>query len=293
MSETVEQFLARGGKINTLAMGYTAFPDGNIPMSPKPRKEKITETPKEVIEQKNKTIRKRAPIVKRDKRPALSSAQIEVLVAEQMKVLGELYENFKHGDKKRFIELCKIAPKTLDNAKSGHGRIGSERWNLMKQIIAEFKFSEPKPKAKYKYKPNESPEAIRRNQVTAARKIAEANGESVFMAPCQHHGMTKYYLHGNQPPRCAECRLQVTKHHRELHKDAEQKDKDQRAKFNKDAVLKAVADGSDTFTGLCARCGYTTMKYSPSPNTIIGYTYRCIDCTRKAQTKYKESKRNG
>ena len=54
MSETVEQFLARGGQIKPLEMGYTAFPDGNIPMKPKPRKSEIKETPADVIQAKNK-----------------------------------------------------------------------------------------------------------------------------------------------------------------------------------------------------------------------------------------------
>lgn len=289
MGETLDEFLARGGKINTLPMGYTAFPDGNIPVRPKPRKADIIETPSAAIESRNENIRK-AVKPKREPKPKASLDQIRDLVKEQTQVLSEVYSKFFHGDKKRFCKLCGIGSKTLDNAKTGNGRIGQKRWDDVKLVIASFEYSKPRPKQK-RYKPVESEEKSRRRKITAAKKEAEKNGQSVFMAPCKHHGMTKYYLHGKQSPRCAACRLAITKNQRELHKDAEQKCKDQRAALNKERLLEAVEKGEAVFTGLCVSCGYTDFKYSRSPNTIIGCTYRCITCTRASQIKYKAKKK--
>lgn len=291
MSETLEEFLARGGEIKSLDMGYTAFPDGIIPMSPKPRKAKIEETPKAVIEKKNKGIRQLKPRKVQENRHRIPVEQVRALVKEQMQVLAEFYERMVRGDKKRLCEICGIANKTLDNAKAGNGRIGLERWQEVKKVISEFEFGQPKVKSTSRYKPKVTEGSIRRNQVTAARKIAEANGQKVFMAPCKHHGMTKYYLHGNQYPRCAECRLLITKNKVRQNKDAEQTDREERAKYNRERTLEAVKNGQSIFTGLCVRCGYAEMKYCKTPNSIIGYTYRCLVCTRKAQIKYNASRK--
>ena len=287
MSETVEQFLARGGQIKPLAMGYTAFPDGNIPMRPKPRKSDIVETPTAVIQEKNKTIKTRKKI---EPRPKIPDEQVKLQIAEQIEKLNEFFSKTFHGDKKRFCSLVGLTPKTIDNARCGHGRIGIEKWKEVKLIMADFVFSKSKAKTKRSYKRRDPVEAERRNQVFEARTQAKENGETVFMAPCKHHGMTKFYLHGDQPPRCATCRMNNTKHLRNLHKDAEQKSKAERSEYNRAKVKEAASSGLKIFTGLCVRCGYTEMKYSKSPNTLNGYTYRCVECNKKTQALYKETR---
>ena len=298
LDRELEEFFAKGGKVKPLAMGETEYRDGKIPTRNKTKKtdEKykgpILETPTEVIIAKNKAIRKEKPKRVVVEKELVINESIQALVKEQMTVLAELYSKFKYGDKNRFSLQCGIATATIDRARSGKKRISFERWEKIKLIINDFAFSDGKLRKprKRKYKRSESPEALRRMKVIELRKDAEIKGLSVFQAPCKKHGWSDYYLHGKQPARCAKCRMDITKNHRELHKDAVQKDKDQRAKYNKEKVLEAVKDGKAIFTGLCVRCGYTDMKYSKTPNTIIGYTYRCLSCTRKAQTAYKERK---
>ena len=299
LDRELEEFFAKGGKPKVLAMGETEYRDGKVPVGRGNGKEKkkytgvIQETPSELIVAKNKEIRKVKPKRVVVEKELVIDERIQALVKEQMAVLGELYSKFKYGDKSRFGLQCGISTATIDRARNGKKRISFERWELLKTFIENFKFSEkkePKPSKKRTYKRSESPEALRRMKVIELRKDAEIKGLSVFQAPCKKHGWSDYYLHGKQPARCAKCRMDITKNHRELHKDAVQKDKDQRAKYNKDKVLEAVKDGKAIFTGLCVRCGYTDMKYSKTPNTIIGYTYRCLSCTRKAQIAYKERK---
>lgn len=278
MSETVEQFLARGGQIKPLEMGYTAFPDGNIPMKPKPRKSDIAETSTDAIQERNKAIRKYSPRLK------ITDETAKLQTAEQVEMLGEFFSKMFRGDKKRFCELVGLSPKTFDNAKAGCNRLGVDKWREAKLIMRDFVFSKPKSRQR------SSLETDRRKQVVEARKQAKANGDTVVMAPCKHHGMTKFYLHGDQPPRCATCRMNNTKHLRNLHKDAEQKSNAERSKFNIEKMREAVSEGLNIFIGLCVRCGYTEMKYSKSPNTLNGYTYRCVECNKKTQALYKETR---
>ena len=278
MSETVEQFLARGGKINTLAMGYTVFPDGNIPMRPKPRKSEIKETPSDVIQDRNKAIRKYSP------RPKIADEKSKLQIDEQVEMLGEFFGKMFRGDKKRFCELVGLSPKTFDNAKAGCNRLGADKWREAKLIMRDFVFSKPKSKQR------SSLEADRRKQIMEAREKAKANGDTVFMAPCKHHGMTKFYLHGDQLPRCATCRMNNTRKRRDVLKNDDQKSKAERSKFNIEKMKDAVSRGLNVFSGLCGICGHAEMKYSKSPNTLNGYTYRCIECNRKNQALYKETR---
>ena len=282
MSETVEQFLARGRKINTLAMGYTVFPDGNIPMRPKPRKSEIKETPSDVIQDRNKAIRKYSP------RPKIADENAKLQTAEQVEMLGEFFGKMFRGDKKRFIALTGLTVKTIANAKCGNCKIGVEKWLEIKSIMNDFVFSIPKPKP---YKLRNPAETERRNQVIKGKEQAILSGKNSFTAPCKHHGMTKFYIYGNQPPRCAECRYGNLKGRINAKKTDEQKARDERAKYNRDKTNEAVAKGLKTFIGLCANCGYTEMKYSNTPNTKNGRTYRCVECCKKRNTTYN-AKRN-
>ncbi len=289
MTETVEQFLARGGQITPLDMGYTAFPDGIIPMKPvRARETKETEAAKtQKIEERNKKIREQKnhePRVRHKKR--MSDEQVAEIVLEQKTMLSDFYKKIRHGDKKRFCEMVGVVTKSFDNAKSGKGRFGVETWARIKKHMNDFVCTEAAPKKPRKYKPKETPESIRRLQVVAARKKAEQEGISVFKAPCRIHGMTDYYLHGKQPPRCAKCRMSITKHHREMHKDAEQKDRTERAKLNKERMIEALSKDQKVFTGLCVRCGYTDMKVYISKNEETGYSYRCVKCTYESQARY-------
>lgn len=302
MTETVEQFLARGGQIKSLDMGYTAFPDGIIPMKPvKARETKETEAVKnQKIEERNKKIREqkihkpprepREPRIKRKKR--MSDEQISAIVLEQTTMLNAFCIKLRRGDKKRFCELVGVVAKSFDNAKAGKGRFGVETWARIKNHMNDFVCTEAAPKKPRKYKPKESPEYTRRLQVIEARKKAETDGVSVFTAPCKIHGITDYYLHGKQPPRCAKCRMSITKHHREMHKDAKQKDRSERARINKERTIEAVTKNKTNFTGLCVRCGYTEMKLYASKKDECGYSYRCVECTHQAQVKYNLT-RNG
>ena len=282
VSETVEQFLARGGQINELPMGYTEYPDGKLPAPKKPKKSDVVETPSIKIKERNKVIRKYFP------RPKIPDEKAKLQIDEQVKLLTEFFGEMKHGDKKRFIALTGLAVKTIANAKCGNCKIGVEKWLEIKSIMNDFVFSIPKPKP---YKLRNPAETERRNQVIKGKEQAILSGKNSFTAPCKHHGMTKFYIYGNQPPRCAECRYGNLKGRINAKKTDEQKARDERAKYNRDKTNEAVAKGLKTFIGLCANCGYTEMKYSNTPNTKNGRTYRCVECCKKRNTTYN-AKRN-
>ena len=282
MSETVEQFLARGGEINELPMGHTEYPDGKLPAAKKPKKADIIETPPIKIQEKNKVIREYSP------RPKIPNEKAKLQIDEQIKLLTEFFSKLKRGDKKRFITLTGLAVKTIANAKCGNCKIGVEKWKEIKLIIANFVFSKLKPKP---YKLRNPAETERRNQVIRAKDEAILGGENSFIAPCRHHGMTKFHIHGNQPPRCAECRYGNLKGRIDAKKTDEQKARDERTKYNRDKTDEAAANGLKTFIGLCVNHGYTEMKYSNTPNTRNGRTYRCVECCKKRNTTYN-AKRN-
>ena len=295
LDRDLKEFLAKGKNVEVLPMGFTHFKDGKVPMRATSKKEKQqhaearVETPTEVILEKNKSIRKlKNPVLKNS--PA-KVAKIQAIVIEQMNVIAEFYSKMHRGDKKRFCELCGITTKKLDNAKTGKGRIDEAHWRNIKAIMSGFVFTVPKQKTKRRYKRSEAPEALRRAQVIAARIQAEKDGKSVFKAPCKIHGMSDYYLHGKQPARCAKCRMEITKHHREVHLDAAQKDRKQRAEFNLAEAAKAVESGAFEFIGLCVRCGNSKMRVFNSKKSKTGYGYRCEKCTVESQKRYSEKRK--
>ena len=277
--KTVEEWLAAGNKTTVLDMGFTAFKDGKVPMGAKQKK--AVETPAHVIKEKNKAIRKAKykPVAKKD--PEL----LIQMKNEQMSMLSNFYKDMPHVDKRRFAAVCGIAPKTLDNARTGNTRISAKRWEIVKLEMAQFKFSEYDPKIKVN---GDS----RRARVIEARRNAQANGETVYLAECKHHGLVNYYLKEGQHGRCSLCQIELNKKSRNKAKSAEQLEKDERAEENRGRMEKALSGGCMAFIGICAEHGETEMMAVATKGLAIGYSYRCLICNTNSHRRYREKRRS-
>ena len=297
LESEVAKFLAKKNEVKSLEFGFSHFPDGIIPRArvqvktteqeQKERDGKIAETNRQVREAnaftaKQKTIR----AVKAE----LNQPHLKALQVEQKELLQDVYQKYGYKVITAIANHIGVKPKTIVNARNGSTRIGADTWPLVKRFIAitEFEPIVKKPKAKKKSSPEQIIEQKRRKAVSVARAKAQLNGQSVFLAPCRKHGEAKYYLHGDQPPRCSLCLMERHKNHIIKNEDAEQKDTRQRSEFNKQEMVKALESGSLEFTGLCRACGYGPFKTAKCKKSASGHKYYCRTCLNKSQEKYNE-----
>lgn len=281
LESDVEEFLKNGGSVNELESNATAYPNG---MPHRSRSiVQATETPREVIEKRNRAIR------------ASNEKTYSRLSAEWMPKLILFYDELQVGDKSRFIKECGLKKAAIHSARNGR-RIKLEDWEAIAKTIPVFKKSEIKVIQKIKAKKKTvrvsaaSDEYKRRVEMAALKKEAMDRGDKSFMAPCKHHGSTIFKFVSSTEARCSECHRSRMKKHMRLHADAESKTRNERFIANRDAMNKAIENGEKTFTGLCLTHGYSEMKISTRKSGE--HDYRCIACSKKYNEKYYEGVKN-
>lgn len=218
LNDEMEAFLNRGGKVKQIPTGYSSYRDGKLPMRGITRgpKEKlaydpsIQETPNEVIEARNKQIRRgKIGTVNRSPR---KSANCLKKIEYQSKYLKEISKKFGPDDKNRLCKMVGISTKTFDNVKCGDGAISDSSWKVLLMYMENFEYT-PKIK-KPRYVRSKDPEVLRRHAIRQARLKANAEGKKDFMAECAHHGLTRYVFEGKHYGRCCECRKVQNLRHR-------------------------------------------------------------------------------
>ena len=309
LNNELEAWLAKN-QITELPMGFSNFPDGRLPVAKGSHADKkLTEAESlERIELVNQRVRelqarKEEKLKQKEQARAEAREKSEIAKKERMKeqilVLSNFFKNAIHGDLSMLCSLAMVSQKTIYNAKTGSTLIGKERWDAIKDVIANFKHgernalaAEKKLKAPTKgrraIKKEPSVEALRRAEVMSLAKQAIARGERIFTAPCAKHGYTSYRIYGGAS-RCLECKLKLNREYLNPKLDQVQLDRRERAIFNNERMEKALASGTNLFEGLCRVHGYTEFRAHKVASRNKN-EFRCMACSKASQKKFNQKR---
>lgn len=227
LNDEMEAFLKRGGKVKQIPTGYSSYRDGKVPMRGITRgpKEKfaydpsIQETPNEVIEARNKQIRggkvgevNRGSGSAKPKKKVYISAQRSALVKDQVRILSQFLDGITPDQKVAFAVTCGLSKHSLENAASGHGPIGSDKWKFVLSIINAYETNNPS-------------EHERKLKLRLKKEEAIAKGEKYFIGPCASHGDTKFIIKNDHRVRCCACRTEINRKVKQAKRKAQNESK--------------------------------------------------------------------
>ena len=309
LNSEVESWLAKN-QITELPMGFSNFPDGKLPIAKgnhadKKQAELESVERIELINQRVREAQKRKEERWKQKEQAKAEARERSEFAkkermkEQILILSKFFKNAIYGDLQTLCDLAMVSQKTIYNAKTGSTLIGKERWDAIKDVIANFKHGErnalaagKKLKAPTKgrkaIKKEPSVETLRRAEVKSLAKQAIARGERIFTAPCAKHGYTSYRVYSGVS-RCLECKLKLNREYLNPKLDQVQLDRRERAIFNNERMDQALASGTNLFEGLCLVHGYTEFR-AHRVESRNKNEFRCMACGRASQTKFNKKR---
>lgn len=309
LNNEIEAWLSKN-QITELPMGFSNFPDGRLPVAKgnytdKKQAELESLERIELANQRVRELQKRKEEKLKQKEQAKAEAREKSELAkkermkEQILILSNFFKNAIYGDLQTLCDLAMVSQKTIYNAKTGSTLIGKERWDAIKDVIANFKHgernalaAEKKIKAPTKgrraVKKEPSVETLRRSEVMSLAKQAIARGERIFTAPCAKHGYTSYRIYGGVS-RCLECKLRLNREYLNPKLDQVQLDRRERAIFNNERMEQALASGANLFEGLCRVHGYTEFR-AHRVESRNKNEFRCMACSKASQKKFNQKR---
>lgn len=233
LESDLEIFLANGGKVNELPCGYTEFKDGKIPTkgSGRPKKEdrvfdpSIKETSSELIEERNRTIRKGKDVGKKVVKVKVEKPK-KVKPPKPKKIAKPKPKPKAKEFKPSTLRKMKIAELRLIHKRTGkksfrfdcihHGENAEFRFYGKK--LSFFCFDCCKERDKEKSLKMVDPERHRRLAVNKENfNKAIASGERFFKGYCKHHDYTDLRMTKNAENgvkgitryRCCQCEYEI------------------------------------------------------------------------------------
>jgi hypothetical protein len=206
LNSEIDEFLAKGGEINEVPLGHTAFGKGGLSAKVaagwerSPNAIEIHETSNEDILERNKSISKK-PFKVKTERSSSNNATKQIIQSRNLK---QIIAKFGNGDRKRFCDLVGVSVPSFNNVARMDAVFSDESFDRVLLVLETFEFT-PRVK-KPKYTKSTNPDHLRRTSVIEARKKAIIDGKSEFMAECSNHGMTRYVFEGKYGGRCCACR---------------------------------------------------------------------------------------
>lgn len=291
---TVEQWLAAGNKPKVLPMGFTHFKDGIVPQSAvKPILNEQDRIDREkAIEAKNEEIRKHKAAVREQKKQE-TKQRYDAQIREQVAVMSKFESKMQDKDDfKRLADMVGYQFRHLRNAARGHIRLGAEKWEQIKKLVATFEYSEKravkvdeKPKEKVSSVPED--ERLRLKRVAEAKKEALKSGKKDFIAECKKCGPTKFVFQVGGSAICSKCRSERVKRLKQekMTKDEVNALERKRERFahNSELAKQTRLQGALYFDGLCEKCGLTEFRVVGK-----GRKYQCVHCSKASAQKYKK-----
>ena len=291
---TVEQWLAAGNKPKVLPMGFTHFKDGIVPQSAvKPILNEQDRIDREkAIEAKNEEIRKHKAAVREQKKQE-TKQRYDAQIKDQVAVMSKFESKMQNKDDfKRLADMVGYQFRHLRNAARGHIRLGAEKWEQIKKLVATFKYSEKravkvveKPKQKVSSVPED--ERLRLKRVAEAKKEALKSGKMEFIAECKKCGPTKFVFQVGGSAICSKCRSERVKRLKQEKMTKEQVNalerKRERFAHNSELAKQTRLQGALYFDGLCEKCGLTEFRVVGK-----GRKYQCVHCSKASAQKYKK-----
>lgn len=296
---TVEQWLAAGNKPKVLPMGFTHFKDGIVPKSAvKPILNEQDRIDREkAIEAKNEEIRKHKAAVREQKKQE-TKQRYDAQIREQVAVMARFESKMQNKDDfKRLADMVGYQFRHLRNAARGHIRLGAEKWEQIKKLVATFEYSEKravkvveKPKQKVSLVPEDK--RLRLRRVAEAKNEALKSGKSEFIAECKKCGPAKFVFQVGGSAICSKCRSERVKRCSQAKLTKEQVNalerKRERFAHNSELAKQTRLQGALYFDGLCEKCGLTEFRVVGK-----GRKYQCVHCSKASAQKYKKRDQGG
>ena len=153
LDRDLEEFLAKGKKVEVLPRGFSHFKDGIVPKSAvKPILNEQDRIDREkAIEAKNEEIRKHKAALKQE-RQMVAKKRHDAQIKEQIEILGRFEsKSVNKADMKRLADMADYQVRHMRNATKGHTKFSPEKWDLLKKAITTFEFAAaPEPVKKSK-----------------------------------------------------------------------------------------------------------------------------------------------
>lgn len=295
----LEEFLANGGQIQVLPTGFSHFKDGIVPQSAfKPIVNNQDRIDREkAIEAKNEEIRQYKAAVREQKKQE-TKQRYDAQIREQVAVMSKFESKMQDKDDfKRLADMVGYQFRHLRNAARGHIRLGAEKWEQIKKLVATFEYSEKRavkvdenPKQKVSLVPEDERSRLRR--VAEAKKEALKSGKKDFIAECKKCGPAKFVFQVGGSAICSKCRSERVKRLKQEKMTKEQVNalerKRERFAHNSELAKQTILQGALYFDGLCEKCGLTEFRVVGK-----GRKYQCVHCSKASAQKYKKQNQEG
>ena len=275
-------------------MGFTHFKDGIVPKSAvKPILNEQDRIDREkAIEAKNEEIRKHKAAVREQKKQE-TKQRYDAQIKDQVAVMSKFESKMQNKDDfKRLADMVGYQFRHLRNAARGHIRLGAEKWEQIKKLVATFEYSE-KRAVKVDEKPKEKVSSVPEDERLRLKRVAEAKNEALksgkmeFIAECKKCGPTKFVFQVGGSAICSKCRSERVKR---LKQEKMTKDevnalerKRERFSHNSELAKQTRLQGALYFDGLCEKCGLTEFRIVGG-----GRKYHCVHCSKASAQKYKK-----
>ena len=275
-------------------MGFTHFKDGIVPKSAvKPILNEQDRIDREkAIEAKNEEIRKLKAAVREQKKQE-TKQRYDAQIKDQIAVMSKFESKMQDKDDfKRLADMVGYQFRHLRNAARGHIRLGAEKWEQIKKLVATFEYSE-KRAVKVDEKPKEKVSSVPEDERLRLKRVAEAKNEALksgkmeFIAECKKCGPTKFVFQVGGSAICSKCRSERVKR---LKQEKMTKDevnalerKRERFSHNSELAKQTRLQGALYFDGLCEKCGLTEFRVVGK-----GRKYQCVHCSKASAQKYKK-----
>ena len=291
---TVEQWLAAGNKPKVLPMGFTHFNDGIVPKSAvKPILNEQDRIDREkAIEAKNEEIRKHKAAVREQKKQE-TKQRYDAQIKDQVAVMSKFESKMQNKDDfKRLADMVGYQFRHLRNAARGNIRLGAEKWEQIKKLVATFEYSE-KRAVKVAEKPKQKVSSVPEDERLRLRRVAEAKNEALksgkmeFIAECKKCGPTKFVFQVGGSAICSKCRSERVKRLKQEKMTRDEVNalerKRERFAHNSELAKQTRLQGALYFDGLCEKCGLTEFRVVGK-----GRKYQCVHCSKASAQKYKK-----
>lgn len=137
----MDEFLANGGAIQVVPVGFSNFKNGILPKTAvKPVLSEQDRIDREkAIEAKNQEIRDYKAALKEQRRLEAKQKH-DAQIKEQVDVLGRFVKKFPtKEDFKQLSNISGYQTRHLRDAAKGHTKLDPSRWDLIKKAIKNFK----------------------------------------------------------------------------------------------------------------------------------------------------------
>lgn len=299
LDRDLEEFLAKGKKVEVLPRGFSHFKDGIVPQSAvKPILNEQDRIEREkAIETKNQEIRQYKAAVREQKKQE-TKQRYDAQIKDQVAVMSKFESKMQDKDDfKRLADMVGYQFRHLRNAARGHIRLGVEKWEQIKKLIATFEYSE-KRAVKVAEKPKEKVSSVPEDERSRLRRVAEAKKEALksgkkdFIAECKKCGPAKFVFQVGGSAICSHCRSERVKRCSQAKLTKEQVNalerKRERFAHNSELAKQTRLQGALYFDGLCEKCGLTEFRVVGK-----GRKYQCVHCSKASAQKYKKQNQGG